>query len=175
MHTGSAAPSGEASLFVLPDILEPNLRVVFCGTAVSDESAARGHYYSKPSNSFWQLLHLAGFTPRQLRPDEDQSLPEFGIGMTDLVKEVAQSHDRNLNYSGARSVTTHIEAAAPIWVAFNGNRAGGEAAKVLGHRKPRGLGVATFMIGRSNVFILPSSSSANRGLGGLDGRATRVE
>lgn len=80
---------------ILPDILEPNLKVVFCGTAVSDESAARGRYYSKPSNSFWQLLHQAGFTPRQLRPDEDRSLPEFGIGMTDLVKEVAQSHDRN--------------------------------------------------------------------------------
>ena len=43
---------------VLPDILKPNLNVVFCGTAVSDESAALGHYYSKPSNSFWQLLTL---------------------------------------------------------------------------------------------------------------------
>lgn len=160
---------------ILPDILEPNLKVVFCGTAVSDESAARGHYYSKPSNSFWQLLHQAGFTPRQLRPDEDQSLPEFGFGMTDLVKEVAQSHDRNLDYSGARSVTTHIETAAPNWVAFNGKTAGGEAAKALGHRKPAALGVATFTIGQSNVFILPSSSGANRGTSGLDGRATRVE
>lgn len=108
---------------ILPDILEPNLKVVFCGTAVSDESAARGHYYSKPSNSFWQLLHQAGFTPRQLRPEEDQTLPEFGVGMTDLVKEVSQSHDRNLNYSGARSVAAHIEAAAPKWVAFNGKTA----------------------------------------------------
>ena len=160
---------------ILPDILEPNLKVVFCGTAVSDESAARGHYYFEPSNSFWQLLHQAGFTPRQLRPDEDQSLPEFSIGMTDLVKAVSQSHDRNLDYSGARSVAAHIEAAAPSWVDFNGKTAGMAAAKALGHRKPSALGVATFTIGQSNVFILRSSTGANRGTSGLDGRATRVD
>ena len=30
----------------LPDYLTPNLRVVFCGTAVGKVSAPAGHYYS---------------------------------------------------------------------------------------------------------------------------------
>lgn len=162
-------------MIVLPDILAPALKVVFCGTAVSDESAARGHYYSKPSNAFWQLLHHAGFTSRQLLPEEDHVLPSLGIGMTDLVKQVAQSHDRNLDYSGGRSVAAHIELAAPEWVAFNGKTAARAAAKILGHPNPAGLGIAEFGIGASGVFVLPSSSAANRGTKGLDGRATRLE
>jgi TDG/mug DNA glycosylase family protein len=159
---------------ILPDILIPNLRVVFCGTAVGDESAARGHYYSKSGNSFWELLHEAGFTPRQLRPEEDVQLPEFGIGMTDLVKDLAQSHDRGLDFGKADSVASHIAQFAPAWVAFNGKTAGAAAARILGFGTP-GLGVAPWRIGTSQVFVLPSSSSANRGRKGLDGRSTRVE
>jgi len=71
---------------ILPDLLSADLNVVFCGTAVSTTSAARGHYYSKPSNKFWQLLHDAGFTPDLLRPEDEVALPSLGIGITDLVK-----------------------------------------------------------------------------------------
>lgn len=45
---------------VLDDVLAPNLRVVFCGTAVGVRSAARGHYYAGPGNDFWRLLHGSG-------------------------------------------------------------------------------------------------------------------
>jgi TDG/mug DNA glycosylase family protein len=159
---------------VLSDILAPNLKVVFCGTAVGEGSAARGHYYSKSGNSFWVLLHEAGFTPRQLRPEEDAQLPDYGIGMTDLVKETAQSHDKGLDFGKAHSVASHIERFAPTWVAFNGKTAGAAAAKALGFDKP-GLGVAPWRIGTSQVFVLPSSSGANRGTKGLDGRSARVE
>jgi TDG/mug DNA glycosylase family protein len=71
---------------VLPDILAPNLDVVFCGTAVGKASASRGHYYSGPGNKFWQLLHEAGFTATRLRPEDDVTLPALGLGITDLVK-----------------------------------------------------------------------------------------
>ena len=88
--------------------------------------------------------------------------------MTDLVKEVAQSHDRGLDFEDASSVAGPIEQFAPAWVAFNGKTAGAAAAKALGHGKP-GLGVADGSIGTSHVFVLPSSSGANRGIKGLDG------
>lgn len=159
---------------ILSDILVPNLKVVFCGTAAGETSAARGHYYSKSGNSFWELLHEAGFTPRRLRPDEDATLPGFGIGITDLVKDMAQSHDRGLDFDKAHSVASHIEQFSPEWVAFNGKTAGKVAAKALGQRTP-GLGIAPWTIGASRVFVLPSSSGANRGTKGLDGRAARIE
>lgn len=158
---------------VLPDLLVPGLAVVFCGTAVSTTSAARGHYYAKPGNKFWQLLHEAGFTPTQLRPEDDSILPSLSIGITDLVKDIAQSHDRGLDYSRASGVLDHIARAAPDWLAFNGKEAGGVAAKSLGHDKPR-LGVQPWTLGDTRVFVLPSSSGANARKE-YDGRATKLD
>jgi TDG/mug DNA glycosylase family protein len=65
---------------VLPDYLAPGLRVVFCGTAVSATSAARGHYYAGPGNEFWPLLHQSGLTPVLLTPDDDAHVLDFGLG-----------------------------------------------------------------------------------------------
>ena len=72
---------------VLPDILAPDLDVVFCGTAVANASATRGHYFAGPRNAFWTLLYQSGFTPRLLTADEDSTLPTHGVGITDLVKD----------------------------------------------------------------------------------------
>ncbi len=158
---------------VLPDILVPGLKVVFCGTAVATASAERGHYYSQPSNKFWWLMHESGFTPWVFRPEEDVALPSLGIGITDLVKDVAQSHDRGLDYSGASGVLGHVVAAAPQWLAFNGKEAGKVAAKALGHRKPD-LGVQRWTVGEAQVFVLPSSSAANARKD-YDGRPAKVD
>jgi TDG/mug DNA glycosylase family protein len=145
---------------VLPNVLAPELKVVFCGTAVATASAQRGHYYSGRGNRLWQLLHDSGLTPTQLDPEEDSRLPTFGIGITDLVKDVAQSHDRGLDYSGTTTVAADIEAAAPIWVGFNGMTAGKNAARQLGHRTTE-LGIQDWTIGNSQVIVLPSSSGAH--------------
>lgn len=145
---------------VLPDLLRPGLDVVFCGTAVATASAQRGHYYAGPGNRFWQLLHESGLTTTLLTPEDDATLPDFGIGITDLVKEVAQSHDRGLDFSRSATVAAHIEAVSPRWVAFNGSTAGRKAAKWLRHQ-PDALGVQRWQIGESRVFVLPSSSGAH--------------
>jgi hypothetical protein len=83
---------------MLPDYLEPDLRLVLVGTAVGEQSATRGHYYAGPGNSFWKFLHEAALTPTRLEPLDDATLPRYGIGLTDLVKSIAQSHDRDLPY-----------------------------------------------------------------------------
>jgi TDG/mug DNA glycosylase family protein len=98
---------------VLPDILAPNLRIVFCGTAVGQRSAQRGHYYAGPGNDFWRLLHDTGLTPRLLAPDDDVTLPTYGLGLTDLAQNVAQSHDRGPVYD---AVAGREAAAAPTTV-----------------------------------------------------------
>jgi TDG/mug DNA glycosylase family protein len=73
---------------ILPDHVGPGLRAVFCGTAVGAMSARRGHYYANPGNLFWRLLADTGMTPRRLSPEEDGLMPSFGLGLTDLAKEV---------------------------------------------------------------------------------------
>ena len=55
---------------VIPDVIAPGLRVLFCGINPGLWSAATGHHFTRPGNRFWPALHRGGFTDRQLRPDE---------------------------------------------------------------------------------------------------------
>lgn len=159
-------------MMVLPDVLAPALDVVLCGTAVGECSALRGHYYAGPGNAFWRLLHESALVPVPLRPEDDDSLPSYGIGLTDLVKNLAQSHDRGLPFDVSTFVGK-VEALQPRWVAFTSKRAGQATARGLGHPPP-GLGAAPWRIGQTAVFVLPSPSGANQRRD-YDGRPTRLD
>src|SRR6516162_914392 len=72
----------------VPDVLPPPgapLRVLFCGINPSLYSAATGWHFARPGNRFWPALHLSGFTPRLLAPHEQNLLPGYGLGITNLV------------------------------------------------------------------------------------------
>jgi TDG/mug DNA glycosylase family protein len=69
----------------LPDVIAPDLDVLFCGINPSLMSAARGHHFARPGNRFWPTLHGAGLTPRTLAPEEDRELVRYGLGVTNLV------------------------------------------------------------------------------------------
>ena len=69
----------------LRDVLAHDLAVLFCGINPSLTSAATGHHFARPGNRFWPALHHAGLTPRLLAPEEDELLPRFGLGVTNLV------------------------------------------------------------------------------------------
>ena len=69
----------------LRDVVAPDLDVLFCGINPSLLSAERGHHFARPGNRFWPALHLSGLTPRRLAPDEDELLPAFGLGVTNVV------------------------------------------------------------------------------------------
>ena len=71
---------------ILPDVLGVGLKVVFCGTAVSDRSARRETYYAGTGNRFWDILAETGLTPHRFTPEQYPSLLKFRIGPTDLVK-----------------------------------------------------------------------------------------
>ena len=158
-------------MLLLPDILAPGLSVVFCGLAVGECAALRGHHYSGRGDRFWHLLHEAGFTSELLGPSDDVLLPEYGLGITDVVKGVASSESGGIDVSGRPELETRLAPYAPAWVAFTGKTAGREAARVLGLPAPA-LGLQTWTVGTSSVFVLPSSSSANQRRS-YDGRSTR--
>jgi TDG/mug DNA glycosylase family protein len=140
----------------LPDILTPGLRAIICGTAVGERSDAVRHYYAGRNNDFWRLLHESGLTPRLLSPEEDVTLPDFGIGLTDLNKTVAQSHDRGLVWD-VPGLVAKVARYRPGWVAFHGKT----AARAV--RKTTALGVQTWRLAEARVYVLPSASGAARG------------
>ena len=109
---------------ILPDVLAPGLRVVFCGTAPGTASARAGAYYAGPGNRFWPTLHEVGLTPFLLRPAEFTRLPEFGIGLTDISK-TASGSDLDVGRSGfdPARLASAIAAASPAHLAFNGKNA----------------------------------------------------
>jgi double-stranded uracil-DNA glycosylase len=72
--------------YLVPDLLEPNLKLVFCGTAPSTASAQAKSYYAKPGNRFWPTLAKVGITPTRYSPHEYAQLLSLGVGLTDLCK-----------------------------------------------------------------------------------------
>jgi len=52
----------------LEDILAGQLTVIFCGINPGLTAAAQGHHFAGRGNRFWRTLHLAGFTPEEVRP-----------------------------------------------------------------------------------------------------------
>ena len=70
---------------MIQDIIAPDLRVVFCGINPGLSSAHQGFHFANPTNRFWKVIHLAGFTQRQLAPQDEKHLLDTGCGITALV------------------------------------------------------------------------------------------
>lgn len=144
---------------ILPDVLQPGLRLVFCGTAASKRSAAERAYYAHPGNLFWRALFEAGLTPRQLAPSQFPLLPDYGIGLTDLAKRHS-GNDSELPRDAfdVPALIAKIERHAPRLLAFTSKNA---ARTVLGRAVHYGL--QTEVIGSTQLFVLPSPSGQARG------------
>jgi TDG/mug DNA glycosylase family protein len=140
----------------LPDVLAPDLRAVFTGTAPARPAA--GHYYAGRGNVFWQLLHAAGLTPRLLTPADDAALPRHGLGLTDLHR----ADDGFLVEAFVRRIARY----RPLVVAFTSATAANAFAAAAGVRR---LGRAPWgpapwdVAGRAG-FVLPGPSGANNGM-----------
>jgi TDG/mug DNA glycosylase family protein len=49
----------------LRDVLQPNLKIVFCGMAVGKKSAELKAYYAQPGNKFWEVLYKVSSLPKK--------------------------------------------------------------------------------------------------------------
>ncbi len=144
---------------VLPDLLQPGLRLVFCGTAAGTVSAQRGQYYAHPQNKFWRALHESGLTPRQFAPGEFPELLALGIGLTDIAKHAfgmdSELPPQSLGRAAVEALRARVLEANPRILAFTsltgGRRVMGPAAT---------FGALTQTIGTTKVWILPSPSPA---------------
>lgn len=148
----------------LPDYLRPGLKLVFVGINPGLKSATAGHYYANPRNPFWRFLHEAGLTAVRLAPSEDVRLLEHGYGLTDIVKRpsrgVGDLAPREFR-EGKKDLENKLLRIRPLIVCFNSKSA---FVGFFGREAFRGFGRQRVRIGRTRVYVLPSTSPANAGI-----------
>lgn len=151
------AELGAAAGRTLPDVIAPDLRVLFCGINPGLRSAAEGAHFARPGNRFWKVLHAAGFTDRLLRPSEQFELLGFGLGITNLVDRATAAADELSAVElrdGARRLEQKVSTLRPAVVAFVGMGAYRTAFK-----RPRAaIGRQDAPLAESTVWLLPNTS-----------------
>jgi TDG/mug DNA glycosylase family protein len=143
----------------VPDVLAPDLDVVFCGINPGRVSAAAGANFANPRNDFWRLLHAAGFTPRLLDPTEQFELLTYRCGMTNAAyRTTPGSGDlRRADFAGSAERLERIAGELrPRAIAFVGKEA---YRGVFGERPDLGPQLRTLW--DVGLFVLPSTSPAN--------------
>ncbi len=161
LHRPAARRERGATRRRLPDYLAPRLKLLFVGINPGLISAATGHYYANPLNPFWRLLHDAGLTPAQLRPDEDGRMIEFGYGLTDIVKRPSRGAGdlKSGEFAANRQrLTRLVRRFEPRAVCFNSKTA---FEGYFGKGVFNGFGPQTVTLANRSVFVLPSTSPAN--------------
>ncbi|WP_066172227.1 mismatch-specific DNA-glycosylase [Bacillus marinisedimentorum] len=107
----------------IADHLDYGLDVIFVGFNPSVKSGETGHHYANPTNRFYKLLHHAGLTPRQYRPEEDQDLLKLGYGFTNIVArptKAAADITREEYAEGRKILQKKIKQYMPKVVCFVG-------------------------------------------------------
>ena len=79
--------------FVLRDRIRPGVRVLFVGINPGIRSALTGHHFAGFSNRFWKLLHESGLVPEPIGYEDDERLPEWGYGITNIVPRATPGID----------------------------------------------------------------------------------
>ncbi|WP_166661762.1 G/U mismatch-specific DNA glycosylase [Streptomyces sp. BK208] len=145
---------------LLPDVVADGLRVLFCGINPGLLSAATGHHFARPGNRFWPVLHRSGFTPRLLKPSEQELLPSYGLGITNVVARASARADEltaEEYREGGRLLTAKVARLRPRWLAVVGVTAYRTA---FDERKAQ-VGPQERMFGGTRVWVLPNPSGLN--------------
>lgn len=145
---------------LLPDLLGDRLDVVFCGINPGLWSAATGHHFARPGNRFWPALHASGFTPRRLRPEEQQELLGLGLGLTNVVGRATARADELTPAEladGGRLLEAKVLRHRPRWLAVLGVTAYRAA---FGDRRA-GVGPQDRAIGGTRLWVVPNPSGLN--------------
>jgi double-stranded uracil-DNA glycosylase len=143
----------------VPDVLAPDLRIVFVGINPGRVSAAARAHFANPRNDFWRLLHAAKLTSRLYEPSAQFSLLEEGIGLTNAAyRTTPGSGDlRRADFAGSAERLERIaRELRPGWLAFVGK----EAYRGAFGTRPE-LGLQQETLGGTKLFVLPSTSPAN--------------
>ena len=143
----------------VPDVLAPDLDVVFCGINPGLHSDAKAAHFANPRNDFWRLLHAAGFTPRLVDPSEQVDVLRFGIGITNAAYRTTRGSSdlRKGDFTGSAERLERLAVELrPRAIGFVGKEA---YRGPFGGRPQHGL--QGRRLGATALFVLPSTSPAN--------------
>jgi double-stranded uracil-DNA glycosylase len=165
---GSRRPTAEVILSLtmssnsasLPDVLSSSLNVVFCGINPGMRSAAAGLHFANRTNRFWRVLHLAGFTTRQLEPEEACLLLDYGCGITSAVARptISATDLSRADYIAAHpAFERKIAKFRPRYLAFLGK----PACSVFLNQRDLSWGLQPAKLGGAAVWVLPNPSGLN--------------
>ena len=144
----------------LPDILAPDLDVLFCGINPGLYSAAIGCHFARPGNRFWPALHASGFTKCLLEPHEQTEMLSYGCGLTNLVERatsVAAALSTEELRRGRESLEKKVKEYGPAWVAVLGIGAYRKAFQ----RSKAALGEQQEELAGAKLWVLPNPSGLN--------------
>lgn len=144
----------------VPDLIAPGLTVLFCGINPGLYSGATGRHFARPGNRFWKVLHLAGFTDRQLDPSEEHLLLDAGCGITCFVDRTTARADELTKEEfeeGGKLLAAKIEKYKPQVLAVLGIGAYRHAFD----RPKAAVGLQQEMIGDTRIWLLPNPSGLN--------------
>jgi double-stranded uracil-DNA glycosylase len=144
----------------VPDVIAPNLRVLFCGINPGLYSGATGHHFARPGNRFWPTLHLAGFTEALLAPADETKLLTRGYGITNLVARATATADELASeelVAGRRHLLAKIERYQPSVVAILGIG----AYRTAFAQPKAALGPQPGLLANARVWVLPNPSGLN--------------
>ena len=142
------------------DLIDYNLKVLFCGINPGIWSGATGFHFAKPGNRFWKTLHLAGFTDRVLHPSEEHELLENGYGITSFCKRTTARADELTSeefVAGGKLLVKKIERYQPQFLAVLGIG----AFRTAFNQPKAKLGLQDEKIGGAKVWLLPNPSGLN--------------
>ncbi len=144
----------------IPDLLAPDLRVLFCGINPGLWSGATGHHFARPGNRFWPALFRSGFTPRLFRPDEQGELLGLGLGITNVAARTTAKADELTSEElreGGRLLTERVQRNHPHVLAVLGlgayRTAFGRPKIVVGRQSET--------LGTTMIWVLPNPSGLN--------------
>ena len=148
----------------LKDRIGPGVRILFVGINPGVRSATIGHHFAGYSNRFWKLLYDARLVPERLEAEDDDRLPEFGYGITNLVARPSPGIDtlRPAEYAaGLGALKRKVRRSKPEIVAFVGVTLFRSVFK-----KPAGQPISLGLqkderFEGARVFVLPNPSGRN--------------
>jgi len=143
-----------------PDLIAPNLNVLFVGINPGLYSAATHRHFARPGNRFWPALLAGGFTDRLFSPFESEKLLERGYGITNIVRRATNAADeltKDELLRGAKILVRKVKKFRPKIVAILGVG----SYRTAFTRPDAKVGRQDEKIGDSIVWVLPNPSGLN--------------
>ncbi|MDP3717542.1 MAG: mismatch-specific DNA-glycosylase [Acidobacteriota bacterium] len=146
----------------LRDRIQPGVQVLFVGINPGVRSALSGHHFAGPSNRFWKLLFESRLVPERITFEDDDRLPEFGYGITNIVPRATPSISTlgPAEYvDGRLRLRRKVLRFKPPVIAMVGVTV---FRAMFPERKDKvTLGPQPERIGDTEVFVLPNPSGRN--------------